>query len=47
MKRADETSINKMISIKFLFQMYIRIIPFVVFYSFWSRYNAYVHFTKI
>ena len=35
MKQADETSINKITLYKFLFQIYIHIIPLTVFYSFW------------
>ena len=37
MKQADETSINKITLYKFLFQIYIHIIPLTVFYSFWVR----------
>ena len=37
MKQADETFINKITLYKFLFQIYIHIIPLTVFYSFWVR----------
>ena len=47
MKQADKISINKIRLYKFLFQIYIRIIPLAVFYSFWVRYNVYAPFTKI
>ena len=49
MTEADKTSISKIILYKFLFQIYIytRLIPLVIFYSFWVRYNVYAPFTKI
>ena len=47
MKQADKISINKIRLYKFLFQIYIRIIPLAVFYYFWVRYNVYAPFTKI
>ena len=47
MKQADKISINKIRLYKFFFQIYIRIIPLAVFYSFWVRYNVYAPFTKI
>ena len=47
MNQADRTSINKIILHKFLSQIYILIIPLVVSYSFWVRYNVYAPFTKI
>ena len=47
MKQTRTTSINKLILYKFLFQIYTRIIPLVVFYSFWVQYNVYAPFTKI
>ena len=45
-KQTDKTSINKIILYKFLFQIYIRVVPLVAFYSFWVRYNVYAPFTK-
>ena len=47
MKQVDKISINKITLYKFLFQIYVRIIPLAVFYSFWVRYNVYAPFTKI
>ena len=47
MKQADKVSIKKITLYEFLFQIYIRIIPLVVFYSFWVRCYVYAPFTKI
>ena len=47
MKQAEKTSINKITLYKFLFQIYIRIIPLAVFSSFWVWYNVCAPFTKI
>ena len=37
MKQVDKSSIKKITLYKFLLQIYIRITPLVVFYSFWVR----------